>query len=178
MRLLDERLCGFTIDAGQADIQAGAEKIFAVRQMQIDLGVDGQVGRRSNISLAGRRPERALEAGRPTGREQLLGIRAEARGARRRELDVEAPIRAARGALSRPPVVWVLAVYTTFPPLEAVRSLASWVIALSCAVPPRFSVQSNDRSNRKTGNPARQKKEAIKRRDHGEETFAGDWPQL
>ena len=79
MRLLDERLCGFTIDAGQADIQAGAEKIFAVRQMQIDLGVDGQVGRRSNLSLAGRRSERALETGRPTGREQLLGIRAEAR---------------------------------------------------------------------------------------------------
>lgn len=39
MRFLHQRRGDFVIDAGQADIKAGAEEIFAVREMQIDLGV-------------------------------------------------------------------------------------------------------------------------------------------
>ena len=38
--------------------------------------------------------------------------------------------------------------------MRFVRSLANWVFALSCAVPPRFSVESKDRSHRNAGNPA------------------------
>ena len=135
MRFLEQRLGDFAIDAGQADIKAGAKEVFVVREMQIDLGVDGGDRRRSNLSFASRQPECAFETGRPTRREQLLRICAGARRTRERNLNVEAAVRAMRGAVFAPPGGVGLAVYTTFPPSGVVCSLWSWVIALSRAFP-------------------------------------------
>ena len=57
-----------------------------------------EVGARwSDLPFAGGKPHRPLEAGRPTGGKQLLGVSAVARGAGNRKSNVQAAIVAARG---------------------------------------------------------------------------------
>ena len=67
-------------------------------EIQIDLGIDRQIGRQRNLLLRGNDGHRAFEAGRPAGREQLLGIGAGAWRTGHRELDVQTVVAGARFA--------------------------------------------------------------------------------
>src|SRR5687767_9859817 len=82
--------------ARQADVEAGAQEVTAAVQPQVHLGVDGPAGGQGDLPLAGGQPDRAQEARRPAGGEQLLWVGALAGGAWGGELDVEASVRAAR----------------------------------------------------------------------------------
>ncbi len=74
---------GLTIEPRQGDIQTGLQDIAALAMAQVDLGIDRGLGGHRDLALARRQPDRADEAGRPAGREQLLGIGSTARRARR-----------------------------------------------------------------------------------------------
>jgi hypothetical protein len=77
--LIDEGLGYGGLETGKADVEARSEKVAALSMAQVDFGIDRQVDRQSNPSAASRKPDRAFEAGRPTGRKQLLRISADAR---------------------------------------------------------------------------------------------------
>src|SRR6267142_6561199 len=85
-------LCGFAVDARQADLEPCGEAIGAVRGSDVHLGVDGRVGWESQLLSAGHEPDRAQEARRPTGGEQLLRVGAASGGAGRRKLDRQAAV--------------------------------------------------------------------------------------
>ena len=63
MGIVDQLTGDVLRDARQADIQARAEEIGAVREVEVDLGVDCEVGRQGNLLLAGGEPDGAFEAG-------------------------------------------------------------------------------------------------------------------
>src|SRR5262249_529892 len=84
------------VDQGSRDVarqaRQGAREIGGVGQVQVDFGVDGEIGRKSDLLLAGRETHRAFETRRPAGSEQLFRIGAAAHAARSRQPDVEMPI--------------------------------------------------------------------------------------
>src|SRR6202161_4862432 len=94
VRFVHEGLGDVALDTGQADVEASAEEVAAVR--------DGQVGRQSDFPVAGRKRNRALETRRPPGGQQLLRIGADARRAGNRKSNVKTAIRAARDAVLPP----------------------------------------------------------------------------
>ncbi len=57
-----------------------AQEILAIRQMQVDFGIDGEFGQ-GHLPFVGGMADRALETGRPAGCKELFGIGADARGA-------------------------------------------------------------------------------------------------
>lgn len=77
---LDQQLSSdFALDAWQVYIEASTKEVAAVRHVQVDLGVDGQVGRQGNSLFVCRKRNRTLEASGPTGGQQLLGVGADTR---------------------------------------------------------------------------------------------------
>jgi hypothetical protein len=111
---VDQRFCGIALQTRQPDVEPNAEKVAAVPEVQIDFGIDAQFGRQRDFSFASRKRDRTFETGRPASCEQLLRVGtmraepgAESRMSRRPSELREAPF-------SRPPVVLVLAVCTTF----------------------------------------------------------------
>src|SRR4030088_1453978 len=86
------------VDVRQADVEAGAQGIRAVRQMQIHFGIDGDLVQ-ADLPLVRGESDRAFEAGRPASREELLRIGADARRTGKRKLDVEPAVGAARDAV-------------------------------------------------------------------------------
>ena len=85
----------FAVDARDADIEPRLQEEGTVDELQIDLGIDRRNGRKLDLPLGGGELQRTDVAGRPGGREQLLGGRV-----RLRQLDVEVAIAAARGAVA------------------------------------------------------------------------------
>lgn len=69
----NQRLGDAPIQTGQADIETSAQEVVTARKMQVDFGVDDEFGQ-NDLSFAGRNPDRALEASRPTSRKKLLRI--------------------------------------------------------------------------------------------------------
>jgi hypothetical protein len=69
-----------------------------VRVAQVHLCIDGRFSRESDVHFAGHKPHCPLEASRPTGGEQLLGVSSGAGGAGDRKFNVQAAIVAARSA--------------------------------------------------------------------------------
>jgi len=101
MRALDQPERGVAVQAGQADLEPGVEQVaFGLAELEIDFGIDGGFRRQLDAALAGRKAERAFEAGGPAGREQLFRVGAGAPAAGRAELNVEAAVRAACGAVA------------------------------------------------------------------------------
>jgi hypothetical protein len=82
VRFVHKRLRDLALDTRKADIEAAAEKVTAISQMQVHFGVDGQVGRKCNLPLARRETDRTFKTGRPAGGEELLRIGADTGGAR------------------------------------------------------------------------------------------------
>src|SRR5215470_6986753 len=102
MSFIQQGLSDVARDAGHADVEASTEEVAAFAQIQVDLGVDGDLGRQRDLLLAGHKADRTFETGRPTGGEQLLRIGADARRAGGRKPDVQAPVGAARRAVLPP----------------------------------------------------------------------------
>jgi hypothetical protein len=67
---------------------------------KVDFRIDGHVSGQCNLPRLCRLAERADEAGRPAGREQLLGVGAVTCRARGRQADIEPAVVAARGAVT------------------------------------------------------------------------------
>jgi hypothetical protein len=89
----------FTVQPRQANIETSLQEVSALGKDQVYFSVYGRVIRDSNLHLAGSKSYRTFEAGRPASGEQLLRIGAAACAARRRELDIQPAIRAARRAI-------------------------------------------------------------------------------
>ena len=83
MRLLDKLARPLGVDAGKADVQARLQEVGAIRLAEIDFGIDGGLCRKTDLALAGGKADRADEAGRPAGGEELLRIGARTAAARR-----------------------------------------------------------------------------------------------
>jgi hypothetical protein len=100
--LIDESLRRCGVNVRQADVEAGSERIRVAGLSKIGLRIDRMFLGKSKLSLGGRDGDRADEAGRPPGCEQLLRIGAFAGAAGRRQLDgktaVIAPGRAVAAA--------------------------------------------------------------------------------
>ena len=60
------------------DVQSGTEDEPPVVRAQVHLGVDVPVGREDDVPLCGQQRDRAHEAGRPAGGDQLLRVGADA----------------------------------------------------------------------------------------------------
>ena len=82
MCFIRQSLSDLPLHARQADAKASPKEVGAVSQTQIDFGLNGQAYWDSTRPLAGYNRDRAFEAGRPGGREELLRIGADTRGAR------------------------------------------------------------------------------------------------
>ena len=130
---IKDRLEHYKNLAPQADVEAGTEEVGAVRQVQVQIhfGVDGSVGGELNFPFASHDRHRTFETGRPPSSKQLLRICAGARCSRYREFDIQPTVGAARRAVFTPPVVWVLAVYTSFSPFAGAGAFASSLIVRS-----------------------------------------------
>ncbi|EGE56507.1 hypothetical protein RHECNPAF_6420054 [Rhizobium etli CNPAF512] len=102
VRLVDKRLGDIRLDAGQADLEPGLQKIIAVRRPEIDFGIHRSFRGKPDLQLAGGDAHRADEAGRPAGGEKLFGIGAGPRAAGRREFDVELSVIALRRPVAPP----------------------------------------------------------------------------
>ena len=98
VRFVDQSLGDFALDARQADVEASAEEVAAVREVQVHFGVDRDVGRQGDFSFA--RPQaRSHFRSRPTSRRRTVApdwCRCGRAGSRK--LDVEAAVGAARDA--------------------------------------------------------------------------------
>ena len=92
MRFIHQALSDVALHTRQADVEASAEEVAAVRQVQVHFGVDGDVGRQRDFLFAGHKPDRTFKTSRPAGSEQLLRIGADAHSAGSRKLDIEAAI--------------------------------------------------------------------------------------
>src|ERR1700733_5975025 len=94
MRRLDQRLGDLTVEARQADVQAGREEEIAAIEVQVDLSVDRHLGRKLDLPMTGGELDRAHVTSRPGGAEQIL---------RRRvglgQLDVQETVAAVGGAV-------------------------------------------------------------------------------
>ena len=122
MCLVDQGLGGFALDTRQGETRS--EEVAAVREVQVHFGVDGNVGRQTRFFLrAASAIGLSKQADQGDG-EQLLRVGTDARGARSRKLDVQMATEVREAPPSRPPVLWVLAVYST---------LSRWVMV---CVPP------------------------------------------
>ena len=95
MRRVDQRLRDLAVETGDADIEPRPQEERIAGGIQIDLGIDLRVGRQLDLVLGGGELDRADEAGRPGGAEQMLGGRV-----RLRQLDVELAVVAARRAVA------------------------------------------------------------------------------
>ncbi|MNL26282.1 hypothetical protein D3C87_1477990 [compost metagenome] len=84
----------------QADIQACLEEEGVIGLAQIDFGRDADVSRQAHFQRQRRLAQRADETRRPAGAQQLLRVGAATGRARRRQLDVQAPVVTARLALT------------------------------------------------------------------------------
>jgi hypothetical protein len=71
----------FGPDARYADVEPGSKEIAGVARVQVYFGVNGKVRRQSDLHFVRDDSDCTLETGRPTGREQLLRIGADARRA-------------------------------------------------------------------------------------------------
>ncbi len=91
------RFGDFLVEARQADVEAGLNRVGAVHIAQVDFRIDRRPRRESDLLFAGREEHRRREAGRPTRGEQLLGIGAGSVSAGHRKLDVEMTIGTAGG---------------------------------------------------------------------------------
>src|SRR3954454_9133778 len=96
MRLIHDPARDLAIEPRQADIEACPERIGALVEHEVDLRIDRTFPGELDLPLAGRDFHRAFEAGRPAGREQLLGIGTDAVAARRRQLDIQTAVGTAR----------------------------------------------------------------------------------
>ncbi|MDT4852190.1 hypothetical protein FQZ97_864130 [compost metagenome] len=91
------------VKAGQAHRQAGGDAEAGRDRADVHFGVDRRIGRHGDLLHAGHVLERAHEAGRVAGREQLLGVgggAGAAHGLGRGELDVEQAVVGSRGAFT------------------------------------------------------------------------------
>jgi len=131
MRFIDHSPSDVALHTWQADVEARLQEASAVGEAQVHFGINRQVSRKSDLPFAGRKPHRAFEAGRPTSGEQLLRIGADAAVPGVESLTSRRPSELRDTPFSRPPLVWVLAVYTTYPSWGVVRSFSSWVMVLS-----------------------------------------------
>jgi len=112
MCFLHQRLRNFAIHARQAEIEASPEEIAVVAATEVDFGIDETHGRYGDLQVSRRQYHAAKQTGRPASSEQLLRI---------------GPVPMVPGTvslissrpsllwaeLSRPPEVWVFAVYCT-----------------------------------------------------------------
>ncbi len=73
MRRLDQLLRDLAVHAGHADGEARAQEVGAVGIVQIDLGIDRELGRQLDLPLGGGELDRAEVAGRPGRGEELFG---------------------------------------------------------------------------------------------------------
>jgi hypothetical protein len=71
---VDQGLGGFAPDARQADVEANSNEVSPVGIAQVDLSVDGQVGRQGDFYFSCLKLHRADETGRPVGGEKLLRL--------------------------------------------------------------------------------------------------------
>jgi hypothetical protein len=71
MRRVDQRLRDLAVEARQADLEAGRQEECAAIEVQVDLGIDRNIGRELDLLLAGGELDRAHVAGRPSGAEQV-----------------------------------------------------------------------------------------------------------
>ena len=71
MRVVDDRLRHLAVDAGYADVEARAQEIGAVGNVQVDFGVDRGIGRERDPSSSACRdvPPRRARARSPSSRE-------------------------------------------------------------------------------------------------------------
>src|SRR5580692_10865153 len=100
MRGIHDGLGQVARDAWNTHVKARPQEKSALSQTQVYLGIDGRVGRESDLHSAGRQPHGALEAGRPTRGEQLFGIGAAGCAAGRGKLDIQTAVGAAGCTLS------------------------------------------------------------------------------
>lgn len=98
MGAIDQFLHPGAIQVRQDDVEARTQRVAIVSLLEVDLRVDREMID-SHLLLAGFQHDGALDAGRPTGRKQLLGIGSSAGAAGNREVDVELAVVAARLAL-------------------------------------------------------------------------------
>jgi hypothetical protein len=94
VRRLGQRLRDVALDAGDADVKPRAQEERAAVKIQRDLGIDFRRGRELDLTLRGRKLDRADVAGRPGGAEQVFGRRM-----RLWQLDVEQAVLAAGSAV-------------------------------------------------------------------------------
>jgi hypothetical protein len=94
VRGLDQLLRNRAVDAGDADVETGAQEEGAVCVVQIDRGIDRRLARQLDLALGGGEAERAEVAGRPGSSEQVFGGRV-----RLGQLDVEEAVAGVRGAV-------------------------------------------------------------------------------
>src|SRR3954451_16316495 len=92
VRVIEQGLRDVARDTRQTDVEAGAEDVAAVQQVEVHLGVDRDLAWQRDLLLASRKRDRAFKTGRPAGGEQLLRISADARRAGGREPDVQAAV--------------------------------------------------------------------------------------
>src|SRR6267143_1259619 len=78
----------FALQPRQADVKPCSKEVNVARIAQIYFGIDGCVSRKFDLHLAGNKPHRTNETGRPTSGKQLLRIGTSSWNSGSRELNI------------------------------------------------------------------------------------------